>query len=161
MTSEPKAPTSSTAITRIPTAPARGTAATARPKGGRLEPLWMTLFDPARFGTLKQMASILVKSGFLPRAIKTDEQVLTILIKGWELGLPPMEAVTGIAVIDGKPAVSPQLMLALINRSGQLRDLVIDGDDAKCTVTMTRRGRRAHTETFSIADAQRLADAGP
>jgi hypothetical protein len=137
-----------------PPAPARRAAA------GRHEPLWMVLFDPGRFATMRQMAGILLKSGFLPRAIRTEEQVITILIKGCELGLPPMEALTGIVVIDGKPAVSPQLMLSLINRSGELRDIAIDSDDQHCTVTMTRRGRRPHTETFTLGDARRMGLAG-
>lgn len=122
----------------------------------RLEPLWMTIFDPARSGTLRQMAGILLRSGFLPRTVRAEEQVITILVKRYELGIPPMEALTGISVIDGKPAVSPQLMLALINRSGQLQDLAIDGDDIRYRVAMTRRGRRPHTETFTLDDARRM-----
>ena len=145
----------STAI--VPATQDHGAARRPRRTGQeRLEPLWMTIFDPARFGTLRQMAGILLRSGFLPRTIRTEEQVITILVKGYELGIPPMEALTGITVIDGKPAVSPRLMLALINRSGQLQDLAIDGDDARCRVTTTRRGRRPHTETFTIDDARRM-----
>jgi hypothetical protein len=147
--------TPSTAI--VPAPQDHGAARRPRRAGQeRLEPLWMTIFDPARFGTLRQMAGILLRSGFLPKTIRTEEQVITILVKGYELGIPPMEALTGITVIDGKPAVSPQLMLALINRSGQLQDLAIDGDDGRCRVTMTRRGRRAHTETFTLDDARRM-----
>ncbi len=140
-----------------PARPASASPAPARrAPAARHEPLWMVLFDPDRFATMRQMAGILLKSGFLPRAIRTEEQVITILIKGCELGIPPMEALTGIVVIDGKPAVSPQLMLSLINRSGELRDIAIDSDDQHCTVTMTRRGRRPHTETFTLADARRM-----
>jgi hypothetical protein len=156
MTSETTVPTPSTAIVHAPAADAPPARPVRRPMAMGAEPVWMALFDPARFTTMKQMAGILLKSGFLPRAVNSEEKVITILIKGYELGLPPMEALTGISVIDGKPAVSPQLMIALINRSGQLKDLVVDGDDTKCSVTMTRRGRKPHTETFTIDDARRM-----
>jgi hypothetical protein len=53
----------------------------------------------------------------------------------------------------GKPTVSPQLMLALINRTGQLDDIQITDDGQACTVTMRRRNRKPHTETFSMKDA--------
>jgi hypothetical protein len=156
MTSKTTLPAPNTATVHAPAADAPAARPVRRPMAMGAEPVWMALFDPARFTTMKQMAGILLKSGFLPRAVNSEEKVITILIKGYELGLPPMEALTGISVIDGKPAVSPQLMIALINRSGQLKDLVVDGDDTKCSVTMTRRGRKPHTETFTIDDARRM-----
>src|SRR5579864_2563689 len=156
MNDEAKLSASATAVIPV-SAALRGVHQSARrPLAMGPEPVRMALFDPQRFDTMKRMAGILLRSGFLPRAVNTEEKVLAILIKGYELGLPPMEALVGIGVIEGKPAVSPQLMIALINRSGQLKDLVIEGDDTKCAVTMTRRGRKPHTETFTIDDARRM-----
>src|SRR5579864_4161072 len=156
MNDEAKLSASATAVIPV-SAALRGVHQSARrPLAMGPEPVWMALFDPQRFDTMKRMAGILLRSGFLPRAVNTEEKVLAILIKGYELGLPPMEALVGIGVIEGKPAVSPQLMIALINRSGQLKDLVIEGDDKRCAVTMTRRGRKPHTETFTIDDARRM-----
>jgi|SRR5579872_1049624 len=140
----------------IAPAPSRPAAVPMRQRMANTEPLWMALFDPALFATMKQMASIMLKSGFLPKALRTEEQVITILIKGRELELPPMESLSSIQVIDGKPAVSPQLMLALINRSGEAQDIVIEGDATKCTVTMTRRGRKPHTQTFTMDMARKM-----
>jgi hypothetical protein len=66
-------------------------------------------------------------------------------------------AFNGINVIQGKPTLSPQLMLALIRRSGQLELLDIADDGSKCTVTMKRKGDSApHTESFSAEDAARM-----
>src|SRR5579864_7640321 len=156
MNDEAKLSASATAVIPV-SAALRGVHQSARrPLAMGPEPVRMALFDPQRFDTMKRMAGILLRSGFLPRAVTTEEKVLAILIKGYELGLPPMDALVGIGVIEGKPAVSPQLMIALINRSGQLKDLVIEGDDKKCAVTMTRRGRKPHTETFTIDDARRM-----
>lgn len=107
----------------------------------------MQLFD---FG------GMLVKSGMLPSSVRTPEAAVAIMVKGMELGLPAMAALNGITVIQGKPTVSPQLMLSLINRSGQLEDIQIDTGAAGATVTMKRRGRTSFTAKFGPNEAQAM-----
>lgn len=63
---------------------------------------------------LKEQAQMALKSGLLPAAIKTPEQAAVIALKGRELGLPIMQSLSGINVIQGKPCLSSELMLALI-----------------------------------------------
>jgi len=108
------------------------------------------------FSVMQKHAQTLIKSGFLPDAIKTPEQALAIMSMGRELGIPAWQAINGINVIKGKPTVAPQLMLALVERSGQLEDITINGDDKQCTVTMTRKGRTPHSETFTFEDAKKM-----
>lgn len=103
-----------------------------------------------------RQAEVLIRSGFLPNSLKTPEQVITIMLMGEALGLHPMVALNNINVIQGKPTVSPQLMLALARRSGELQDLKIEDDGKTCAVTVTRRGQSPHTETFGMDDAQKM-----
>lgn len=110
----------------------------------------------AEFDTMREQANTLVKTGFLPVSIKTAEQALAIILTGRELGVPAMTALNGINVIQGKPTVSPQLMLGLIGRSGLLEDIKIKADEAGATVTMKRRGRTAHTEFFGYEEAKAM-----
>ena len=105
------------------------------------------------FATLSQMADIATQSTYV-KANKA--QAMFIMLKGVELGLSPLQALDGINIIQGKPTISPQLMLALINRSGELEDMKIDSTETLCTVTMKRKGRSAHTETFSLEDAKKM-----
>jgi hypothetical protein len=117
--------------------------------------------DVNEFGVMKETSSMLVKTGFLPQAIKTPEQAIAIILTGRELGIGTMAALNTINVIQGKPTVSPQLMLALIERSGQLADIQIephDGNAVRCT--MKRKGRSPHTEIFGDAEAQAMQLAG-
>lgn len=107
----------------------------------------MQLFD---FG------GMLVKSGMLPQSVRTPEAAVAIMVKGMELGLPAMAALNGITVIQGKPTVSPQLMLSLINRSGQLENIEIDTGRDGATVTMKRRGRTPFTAKFGPTEAQAM-----
>lgn len=105
---------------------------------------------------MREQAGALVATGFLPASIKTPEQALAIMLQGRELGIPAMAALGTINVIQGKPTVSPQLMLALIERSGQLETIKIDSTDEGSTVTMKRKSRPAHAETFGKKEASDL-----
>lgn len=107
----------------------------------------------AEWGIIREKAAILVKSSFLPSAIKTPEQALAIILTGRELGIGDMQALNNINVISGKPTIPPQLMLALINRTKELEDIAITDDGQACTVMMKRKGRQPHSETFSMKDA--------
>lgn len=102
------------------------------------------------------LADKLFRSGMLHRNIKSPEAAFALMLAGSELGLGPWQSLSTINVIDGKPTISPQLMLALAERSGQLEDIAITGDDTQAKVVIKRKGRTAHTETFTIADAGRL-----
>lgn len=62
---------------------------------------------------MKDQAGMLVKTGFLPSSIKTPEQAVAIMLTGKELGVPPMQSLRGVNVIQGQPVVKPELMLAL------------------------------------------------
>jgi hypothetical protein len=106
--------------------------------------------------SLKEQASMLVKSGMLPISINTPEKAIAIAITAKELGIGMMEGFRSINVIQGKPCISPQLMLALANRMGQMQDIEFTGDDRGCKVTITRKGRKPHTEEFGVKEATAL-----
>lgn len=116
----------------------------------------MTNVDVSEWAVLRQQAEALVASGFLPQAINTAQKAVAIMLLGRELGVGPWAALTSINVIQGKPTISPQLMLALINRSGQLEDMTIEDDGSACTVSLARKGRTPHRYSFSMADAQSM-----
>lgn len=101
-------------------------------------------------------AKALINSGFLPKSVDSVDKAFAIITLSAELGIGMWQGINGINVISGKPTVSPQLMLALINRSGQLEDMEIDANAERAIVTMTRKGRTPHTETFSMKDAQAM-----
>lgn len=50
---------------------------------------------------LMEVSSALVKSGLIP-GVRTPEAAFALIVKGQELGLPPMAALAGITVIQGK-----------------------------------------------------------
>lgn len=120
----------------------------------------MDLFDPNRYAVLERMAETLLASGMLPASLKQPAQVITIMLKSHELGVPPIEGLNGIAVIQGKPTVSPQLMLALIERSGAGSISILERSATVSVVEAHRRGRRPVQFTFTFDDAKKLGLAG-
>ena len=120
------------------------------------EPVSMELFNIVR-----DQATMLLKTGFLPPHLKTPEQVVAVVLIGRELQVPMMQAVRKIFVIQGTPALASELMLALAERTGQIEDIRIEDDGACCTVTIKRKGRKSPvTTSFSMKDAEAMGLAG-
>lgn len=108
------------------------------------------------WATMKEQANMLIKTGFLPLSIKTPEQVIAIAMTGRELGIGMMEAIRGINVIQGKPSVAPQLMLALAIRTGQMESYAMKSGTEGATVTVKRKGWPEHIAKFGPAEAKAL-----
>lgn len=103
-----------------------------------------------------EQAKMLCSTGFLPSAINTPEKAIAIMMKGRELGIPPMYALSNIAIIQGKPAASAELMLALIYRDhGDDAIQFVETTATVATISYKRRTwkeRREHS--FTAADAK-------
>lgn len=110
---------------------------------------------PEAWTVLREQAAVLVRSGFLPHGVNTPEKAISIVMKGRELGIPPMYALSNIAVINGKPTASAELMLALIYRDhGDEAIKVIESTAERCTVAYRRRGwEEPELFSFTIDDA--------
>lgn len=103
-----------------------------------------------------KFADQLVKTGFLPSAVKTPGQALSIIFTGQEIGIPPMHALRSIHVIQGKPTMSAELMLALFKqRGGKAQWRRSDGDVAE--LWLRHPNGDEHVETFTLEDAKRAS----
>lgn len=106
------------------------------------------------WGVLQAQASTLVKSGMLPKEINTPEKAIAIAMKGHELGIPMMQAFAHIHVINGKPTMSAELMLAQIFKNCPGATISYDENtDAGCAITACRPGGKPSQFRFSIEDA--------
>lgn len=105
---------------------------------------------------LLQISALLCKSKMLPNSIQSPEAAAAIILKGREIGMPIMESFSMINVIQGKPTISPQGMIALARRTRELEDLQIVDDGETCTVTVKRRGQSPFASSFSVQDARAM-----
>jgi hypothetical protein len=112
-----------------------------------------------------RFADYLAESTIVPKDFaKNPGNILVAIQWGMELGLQPMQAMQNIAVINGRPALWGDAVIALV-RSSPLCEYVYentDGDVATCRVK--RRGEEEQVRTFSMADAKAaglIGKAGP
>lgn len=115
---------------------------------------------PASFDAKLTMAQTLVKSGLLPQGLNTAEKVCVALEWGHELQLSPMVAVNNIAVINGKPTLSADIMAAVVKRSPEYGGIEwIEQSDTKAECVVKRvlsNGQVESTKsTYTIEDAQK------
>lgn len=97
----------------------------------------------------------LIGTDFLPRQIDTPHKALAIVLKGRELGIPPMEALAQLYVVNGRVAMQAQLMLALIARSGRGTWQIEESTAQACTVVMKRSDNGAAMRLrFTIEEAK-------
>jgi hypothetical protein len=110
---------------------------------------------------MREQATALVSSGFLPRAVNTPEKAMAIIQTGKELGLGPMQALRSIHIIEGKPTMSADLIagLALAKLPGSVLR-VSESSDKQCVIEAGRAGQKLTTFTYTMADAQRAGLAG-
>lgn len=103
---------------------------------------------------MMSMAEKLFVSGLLPATLKKPEQVFLIIQQGIELGIPPMAAINGISVIQGKPTIGANLMAGLIMGSGKGSFAVKERTEEKSVIEFTR-GKTKTPFTFTMEDAKR------
>lgn len=103
-----------------------------------------------------KLASTLVKSGLLPSAIKSPEAALVIILTGRELGLAPLQALRSISVVEGKPTLSADLLLALAYKSGLCTGYeILELTDEKCVVQISRNGQVKPPYSYTIEEARK------
>lgn len=107
-------------------------------------------------GQIQALGGTLIASGLLPDSIKKPETALAIMLKGDEIGVGAMYALSHISIISGKPAMSAELMAALTQRSGH-KIRTIESTDQRCVVVGIRRDDPTHETRieFSMDDARR------
>jgi len=105
---------------------------------------------------LSRQASALLQSGLLPSSLKRPEQVIVVILKGRELGIPPMQALEHIHVISGKPTMSAELMLAQILKLHPATKISYpEMNNERCVIEVTRAGNKNSLFGFTVDDAQR------
>lgn len=104
--------------------------------------------------SLNELGGIFVKSGYF-KDVKEAAQAAVKIMYGRELGFSPVIAMTGIHIIEGKPALSANLMGAMIKRSGRYDYRVAELNDTNCILVFIENGNEVGVSGFSMADAKR------
>jgi hypothetical protein len=118
-------------------------------------------FAPTTMQEAVQFSEMLASSSMVPKAYQGKPMDVLVCVQwGYELNLAPMAALQNIAVINGKPSVYGDTMLALVQASAVCEDIeeYFEGEGTANPVAVcvaSRKGRKPVTARFSRDDAQR------
>lgn len=110
---------------------------------------------PQNLDEALKFADYLANSDIVPKDFqKKPANILVAVQWGMELGLQPMQAMQSIAVINGRPSLWGDAVIALV-RSSPLCEYVYETDDGETASCRVKRvGEDEQTRTFSMTDAQ-------
>jgi len=118
-------------------------------------------YAPFTYRTLREIAA----TEFVPKALRNrPDAILAAIYTGRELGLGPMESLSKIDVIDGRPAPSAELLVAMVFRAGhRIWPGDLSHESATAVGQRYRHGEPAGEPvefTFTMDDASRAGLAG-
>jgi hypothetical protein len=117
-------------------------------------------YEPQNYGEAMQMAKTLAGSSLLG-ALKTPEAVFMVMATGAELNIPPTAALRSVHIVQGKPVLSADLIVAVCLRSPLCGYFTCKkSTPAEATYETKRRGSGPVENTFSLEDATRAGLSG-
>lgn len=121
-----------------------------------------TLDDAFRLSKALSLAGDMVPKHFQGK----PEMIMAAVLRGAEIGLAPMQALSNIAVINGRASIWGDALPALIQKAGHDIDSGIEGegDQMVAWAEVTRNTGKVYRRTFSVAEAKKAGlwgKAGP
>lgn len=113
---------------------------------------------PTNWKELLEFAELAAKSDLVPKDYRGKPANVVLAVQwGGELGVAPLQALQGIAVINGRAAVYGDLMLALCMQHPDYVDTIETYDEKTQTATCIaqRKGRSDKIGAFSQEDVKR------
>lgn len=118
-------------------------------------------FTPTNFKELDYFAEILTHSDMVPKSHLDGEgrvkkgNIMACVMMGASLGVPPMQAIQNICVINGMPSVWGDLALALVKTHKDCVDIIEERIENGWRCTVKRRGKSDVVREFTTADAKK------
>jgi hypothetical protein len=135
--------------------------ALTKTEGNALAPAASFDLSPRSFDEALRLSDYLAGSTLVPKDFKGNPGNCLIAIQwGMEVGLKPMQALQNIAVINGRPSLWGDAVIALV-RASPLCEYITETDDGNtATCRVKRRGQPEEIRTFSMDDAKAAGLAG-
>ena len=101
-----------------------------------------------------QLGEVLYKSGYFSD-VKNAAQAVVKILRGQELGIPPVTALEQVYVISGKTALGASLIASKIKASGKYDYKIKRLDDSGCELVFYENGKEVGTSVFTVEDAKK------
>jgi len=102
---------------------------------------------------IKSIGTVFFQSGMF-RDTKSAAQAITKVMAGQELGVPPMQSMRGIHVVDGNPQLSAGLIAALVKRSRKYDYRVKEQNDMVVVLEWFQDGEPVGESSFTHGEAE-------
>jgi hypothetical protein len=106
-----------------------------------------------------RVATAIARSNMAPKDFKTPEAILVAIMHGMEIGLPPMQALQSIAIVNGRPSLWGDGLVGLVRGSGVcdwIKNSYTGAGDTLTAVCETqRKGEPPASYSFSVSDAKK------
>lgn len=117
--------------------------------------------SPQNFDQALTFSNYLAESDLVPKDFKGKPGNCLIAMQwGAELGLKPLQSLQNLAVINGRPALWGDAVIALVVASPVCEYVTEDDDGHTATCRVKRKGAPEQVRTFSMEDAQRAGLTG-
>lgn len=117
-----------------------------QPPAGTVNPRDVVDGWAVTFAGVARLAEFIAGTDFVPKAYRDQPAaVAAAILAGREMGIGPMASLQHLYVVEGRPAMSAQMMRALVMRDGHTFR-VVESTASRCTVTGRRRGESTDRE---------------
>lgn len=115
----------------------------------------VSMYAPRNYSELLDLAAKLAQTSFVPPQMQgKPTEIFVAMQLGSEIGLPLLQSVQSIAVINGRPCVWGDAMIALVRSSPLCEYINEEFKDGVAICTVKRKGNPEYTSTFSEAQAK-------
>jgi len=109
------------------------------------------------WGEIINIAKVLFSSGFVPDGLRTWQQAAAIIVKGLELGFPPMYSFDKIYIVGGKAALQAEPMLALIKKNcSDAKIEILETTPNICRIKSQRVGQEPQITTYTYDEVSKI-----
>lgn len=111
---------------------------------------------PQDFEQALRFAEIMSKSSIIPKDFAGNPGNILVAVQwGLELGLQPMQAMQNIAVINGRPSLWGDAVIALVRSSPVCEYVIEESQDGAAICRVKRRGEDEQSRVFTTEDAKK------
>jgi hypothetical protein len=107
-----------------------------------------------QFSQIQSAARALQASGYFSD-VRSEAQAIVKVMAGAELGLPPFASMTGIHIIQGKPALGANVIATLIKNDPRYNYRVLEHTDKVCKIQFFEGGQPCGVSEFTADDARK------
>ena len=104
------------------------------------------------FDSISKAANALQKSGYF-KDVTSEAQAIVKVMAGAELGLPPFASMSGIHIIQGKPALGSNVVATLVKNDPRYNYKIVECNNKVCTIAWFEDGQPVGESSFTMDEA--------